>query len=293
MNKKGFATLAVVLAVIVILVIAGGIWYYKTQQTQLVDNGSNTQGNSTLTFSANPNSGVAPLSVQFTESAPNGVEFGNTVNFGDGSAGRILFAPVCSSCNGLGIVSHVYATAGTYTATLLGSSGAIINSTIITVSTVMGAQTKPNPIVAGEMYVNTTYGSLFPYLSTSSIPNAATAPHGYGLTLPAGWLLPSSTDPDPHFESSQGDCYGNEVPNCAGFELVEGTYDSRTTSTSGGVLVPHLISGATVMRGDAPDEARGWKYEYSIFFNSSTRKFWALTDSSTAFEAIIPTLQLH
>jgi PKD repeat protein len=73
-------------------------------------------------FSASPTSGTAPLSVQFTSSAPQGSAIGNAVNFGDGTSGNLGFAPVCSSCNALGTVSHTYVSPGTYTATL--TSGA-------------------------------------------------------------------------------------------------------------------------------------------------------------------------
>ena len=70
-------------------------------------------------FSSSPTSGVAPLSVQFTSSAPQGSTIGNTVNFGDGTSGNLGFIPVCSSCNALGIVSHTYVSPGKYTATLI------------------------------------------------------------------------------------------------------------------------------------------------------------------------------
>jgi PKD repeat protein len=69
-------------------------------------------------FYVSPASGAAPLSVQFTSSAPQGSTIGSTVNFGDGTSGALGFAPVCSSCNALGTVSHTYTSAGTYTATL-------------------------------------------------------------------------------------------------------------------------------------------------------------------------------
>jgi PKD repeat protein len=82
---------------------------------------NSTQSAST-SFSASPTSGATPLSVQFSSSAPQGGTIGNTVNFGDGTSGNLAFAPVCSSCNALGIVSHTYVSPGTYTATL--TSGA-------------------------------------------------------------------------------------------------------------------------------------------------------------------------
>jgi hypothetical protein len=73
-------------------------------------------------FSASPTSGVAPLSVQFTSSAPQGGTIGNTVNFGDGTSGKLGFVPVCSSCNALGTITHTYVSPGVYTATLTGGA---------------------------------------------------------------------------------------------------------------------------------------------------------------------------
>ncbi|HTR19131.1 MAG TPA: peptidoglycan-binding protein [Candidatus Paceibacterota bacterium] len=76
---------------------------------------------SSVSFSASPTSGSAPLSVQFTSTAPQGSNIGSTVSFGDGTSANLLVAPVCSSCNELGTVTHVYVSAGTYTATLTGA----------------------------------------------------------------------------------------------------------------------------------------------------------------------------
>jgi hypothetical protein len=77
--------------------------------------GSNT---STPAFSANPQSGSVPLTVQFSSTAPQGGSIGSAVNFGDGTTGGLGFVPVCSSCNARGLVSHTYTSPGTYTATL-------------------------------------------------------------------------------------------------------------------------------------------------------------------------------
>jgi len=70
------------------------------------------------TFSATPQSGIAPLTVQFVATAPQGSPLGNAVSFGDGTTGNLGFVPVCSNCNAEGIVSHTYTGPGTYTATL-------------------------------------------------------------------------------------------------------------------------------------------------------------------------------
>lgn len=72
----------------------------------------------TLNFSATPSSGIAPLTVQFVETAPQGTTVGNLVNFGDGATGTVGFVPVCSSCNLMATVSHTYTAPGAYTATL-------------------------------------------------------------------------------------------------------------------------------------------------------------------------------
>jgi peptidoglycan hydrolase-like protein with peptidoglycan-binding domain len=73
-------------------------------------------------FSANPQSGSAPLTVQFTSTAPQGGTVGTTVNFGDGTSGTLGVVPVCSSCSLEGVVSHTYTSAGTYNATLTGGN---------------------------------------------------------------------------------------------------------------------------------------------------------------------------
>ena len=82
--------------------------------------GTGTGSSTTQSFSANPQSGIAPLTVQFVSTAPQGSDLGNTVNFGDGATGTLGFVPVCSSCNAMGVVSHTYTATGTYTATLTG-----------------------------------------------------------------------------------------------------------------------------------------------------------------------------
>jgi hypothetical protein len=79
---------------------------------------SNDSTSTSTNFSASPTSGTAPLSVKFTSSAPQGGNVGNTVNFGDGTNGKLGFVPVCSNCNALGTISHTYVSAGIYTATL-------------------------------------------------------------------------------------------------------------------------------------------------------------------------------
>jgi PKD repeat protein len=69
-------------------------------------------------FTASPTLGAAPLTVQFTSTAPQGASLGNKVDFGDGTSGTLAPAPTCLGCQELGTVSHTYSSVGTYTATL-------------------------------------------------------------------------------------------------------------------------------------------------------------------------------
>ena len=81
--------------------------------------GNNSSSTPTVeSFSADPQSGSAPLTVQFVASAPQGSTLGNAVDFGDGTTGNLGVVPVCSSCNAEGMVSHTYVATGTYTASL-------------------------------------------------------------------------------------------------------------------------------------------------------------------------------
>jgi peptidoglycan hydrolase-like protein with peptidoglycan-binding domain len=80
--------------------------------------GNGNNNSSTQSFSANPQSGIAPLTVQFTSTAPQGNNIGSAVDFGDNTTGTLAFVPVCSNCNARAMGSHTYASAGIYTATL-------------------------------------------------------------------------------------------------------------------------------------------------------------------------------
>jgi PKD repeat protein len=88
----------------------------------------------TVTFSASPISGVSPLSVQFTSTGPVGSNIGSIVNFGDGTIGNLNPAPICATCNPRGTLGHTYATAGTYTATLMDSYNTTLGTVTVTVT---------------------------------------------------------------------------------------------------------------------------------------------------------------
>jgi peptidoglycan hydrolase-like protein with peptidoglycan-binding domain len=120
-------------------------------------------------FFASPTSGTAPLSVQFTSTAPQGSNVGTTVNFGDGTSGNLGFVPVCSSCNALGIVSHTYVSAGIYTATLTGDAcacpaGGICNC--------------PNMQILGTATVTVNSGSIPPNIQQLNAPGSVSLQQG-------------------------------------------------------------------------------------------------------------------
>jgi PKD repeat protein len=115
-----------------------------------------TVGSSSTTgvnFTASPTSGASPLTVQFRSTAPPGASLGTTVNFGDGSSGTIAPAPTCFGCQEIGVTSHTYTSAGTYTATLTNNlcscpSNGICNCPnipILATATVIVGATSTNP----------------------------------------------------------------------------------------------------------------------------------------------------
>jgi PKD repeat protein len=103
--------------------------------------GTNTSNASSVTFSASPTSGQSPLTVTFNATRLYS-DTSYTVNFGDGASGQISiplpFCPVgsgsCSGPNFGGNVSHMYQSAGSYTATIVNSSGGTLSTATVTVS---------------------------------------------------------------------------------------------------------------------------------------------------------------
>lgn len=79
--------------------------------------------NASVTFSASPTYGAAPLSVSFLASNIEKTAM-YSIDFGDGSSGQMSFNAVCLECNngaGSGYsasASHTYSAAGSYSATL-------------------------------------------------------------------------------------------------------------------------------------------------------------------------------
>jgi PKD repeat protein len=83
----------------------------------------------TAAFAAEPNSGAAPLLVNFRAS-PAVI---GTVDFGDGTTGTMEQAATCFGCPTLSVAGHVYQSPGTYTARLV-SAGGPLGSQVITVT---------------------------------------------------------------------------------------------------------------------------------------------------------------
>jgi PKD repeat protein len=118
-----------------------------------------------VSFTASPTSGGVPLTVQFTATAPQGTTLGNTVNFGDGSTGTLGVVPVCSSCNEEGVVSHTYASAGTYTATLTSNLCACPAN---------GICNCPNIPILGTAMITVTTTSTNPNIQQLNAPGSVT-----------------------------------------------------------------------------------------------------------------------
>lgn len=81
-------------------------------------------------FSAAPKSGIAPLIVGFKY---QGAGKQPKLDFGDGGSSAMNAAPICATCVPVHFVSHSYAAAGTYTATLT-ANGQAAGTVTITVS---------------------------------------------------------------------------------------------------------------------------------------------------------------
>lgn len=81
-------------------------------------------------FSASPISGAAALVVGFNY---RGAGRQLKLDFGDGSSSGMNAAPICATCVPAYVTSHIYAAAGTYTATL-SANGQVAATVTITVS---------------------------------------------------------------------------------------------------------------------------------------------------------------
>jgi len=127
---------------------------------------SSTSG---LNFTASPTSGAAPLTVQFNSNAPQGTSIGSMVNFGDGTSGTLGVVPVCSSCNAMGIVSHTYISAGTYTATLTGGACACPAN---------GICNCPNIPILGTVTITVGSGTSNPNIQQVNAPGSVTLSSG-------------------------------------------------------------------------------------------------------------------
>lgn len=99
------------------------VWGHCRAVAQPVENQAGS-----VVFTASPMVGPAPLTVQFNArgTRTRGVDIGASVDFGDGEMGKLLSVPVCLICDPQANTSHVYRSAGRFTATLLNSANVAI-----------------------------------------------------------------------------------------------------------------------------------------------------------------------
>jgi len=123
--SRGFASLGLVLLLVVGLALFGGAGWYASEKGLLpepvVDTAATIPVDSV--FSASPTSGPAPLKVSFYTRVVGryGADGPPLIDYGDGTrraAPTLCDAPL-DACTSPGVNRHVYATPGTYTARLL------------------------------------------------------------------------------------------------------------------------------------------------------------------------------
>ncbi len=124
--------------------------------------------------------------------------------------------------------------------------------------------------------------------------------NGFQISLPTSkWCSPSPYDKDPHLYDENG-CDRNSQQACFGIEIQYGGNDSLITidqmfkQISGEgrnpIMLPNLISNASVIKSKAPGPAEGWIYAYDIFFNGQYRLL--IFSNNESFESVIKTLVL-
>lgn len=105
------------------IVLAAGS--HRTTATVVVS--GNPQPPASISFSASPLSGPAPLTVTFSNTVSGAVQGAFQINYGDGSS-------VDQMAPG-GQTTHIYRTAGTYTAQLVNSVSGVVGSASVAVGT--------------------------------------------------------------------------------------------------------------------------------------------------------------
>jgi hypothetical protein len=165
------------------------------QQTSIIQAEANAYGvntsvssNGSMSFTASPTSGSAPLSVTFSAS---GVPSGASVNFGDGTIEQTdsLFGNGTTNSAGycgagpdfFCYMPHIYASPGTYIATLRNYSGAVVGTQTVTVG---GASTG-----SLQTYTNSQYGFSLQYPSNVQLNTTPASLQSPAANINAGTRL--------------------------------------------------------------------------------------------------------
>jgi IPT/TIG domain len=189
-------------------------------------------GGSSVSFTASPTSGSAPLSVSFSASGGQNLP-GDTVNFGDGTSGTLTANPVpeyaCPQLIGTGInsncqnpvptysVAHTYQSAGTYTATLTSGPCACPAS---------GACNCPNMQVLGSaMVVVSGTTQATPVISSLS---PGSGPVGIVMTITGSGFTPT----------------GDQIWCMTGCSYSPGAISNATDLSSNGTTISYAVPGS-------------------------------------------------
>jgi hypothetical protein len=124
--------------------------------------------------------------------------------------------------------------------------------------------------------------------------------YGFKISLPSEeWCSPSPLEKNPHLYDENG-CGQDSRQSCHGIEIqdhseyneagINETFNNAKKENRNPVILKKLIADATVIKSTAPGPAKGWEYEYDIFFNNQRR--FLIFSNIESFESVIKTLVL-
>jgi hypothetical protein len=125
---------------------------------------------------------------------------------------------------------------------------------------------------------------------------------GFQITLPAGWYVPSETNPNPHF-------YNCPNYDCAEAFEVQGVVEWKKRNPrfeppsykERGVTIreegrdvytsKNIIPGIAIIKTPATGAAVGWEWEYNIFYNENHQDCLIFTKGKNIEKTILSTFK--